>query len=76
MDIYFFQQNKRINLAGYAISKGMRLKYSEGLIKEGTPIAGEDENGVFTALGLPVPLSIEREIVDGKPFWMTPRSSA
>ena len=63
-------------LAGYAISKGMRLKYSEGLIKEGTPIAGEDEKGVFAALGLPVPLSIEREIVDGKPFWMTPRSSA
>ena len=30
-------------LAGYAISKGMRIKYSEGLIKEGSVIAGEDE---------------------------------
>jgi DNA polymerase/3'-5' exonuclease PolX len=57
-------------LAGYAISKGTRLKYSEGLIKEGTPIAGENEQGVFAALGLPCPLSTEREIVDGKPVWM------
>jgi DNA polymerase/3'-5' exonuclease PolX len=61
-------------LAGYAISKGTRLKYSEGLIKEGTPIAGEDEKGVFSALGLPCPLSTEREIVDGKPVWMTPKN--
>src|SRR4030067_1978917 len=38
-------------LAGYVISKGMRLKYSEGLIKEGTAIAGEDERGMFAALG-------------------------
>jgi hypothetical protein len=29
-------------LAGYAISKGMRLKYSEGLIKEGKAAAGKD----------------------------------
>ena len=28
-------------LAGYAISKGMRLKYSEGLIKDELPIAGK-----------------------------------
>ncbi len=40
-------------LAGHAISKGMRLKYSEGLIKDGKPVAGENEKGVFTALGLP-----------------------
>ena len=57
-------------LAGYAISKGTRLKYSEGLIKEGSVIAGEDEKGVFTALDLPYPLPTEREIVDGKPVWM------
>jgi DNA polymerase/3'-5' exonuclease PolX len=55
---------------GYALSKGRRLKYSEGLIKEGTAIAGEDEKGVFDALGLPCPLPTEREIVDNKPVWM------
>jgi len=58
-------------LAGYAISKGMRLKYSEGLLKEGVPIAGEDEKGVFAALGLICPMPSQREIVEGKPFWMT-----
>jgi DNA polymerase (family 10) len=57
-------------LAGYAISKGMRLKYSEGLILDGKPIAGMDEKSVFEALGLPFPLPTEREIVEGKPFWM------
>jgi len=57
-------------LAGYAISKGMRLKYSEGLIKDAEPIAGEDEKGVFSALGLPYILPNEREIVEGKPIWM------
>ena len=61
-------------LAGYAISKGTRLKYSEGLIKEGTAIAGEDEKGVFDALGLPCPLPTEREIVDNKPVWMKPEN--
>ena len=40
-------------LAGYAISKGMRIKYSGGLIKDGNVIAGEDEKRVFEALGLP-----------------------
>ena len=58
-------------LAAYAISKGMRLKYSEGLIKENTAIAGEDEKGVFTALGLLYPLPTEREIVENKPVWLT-----
>jgi len=57
-------------LAGYAISKGMRLKYSEGLIKEGKPIAGEDEQGVFSALGFSCPLPNEREMGDSKPVWM------
>jgi len=48
----------------------MRIKYSEGLLKEGTAIAGETEKGVFEALGLPYPLPSEREIVDNKPDWM------
>ena len=59
-------------LAGCAISKGMRIKYSEGLIKDNSVIAGETEKGVFEALGLPCPLPSEREIVDGKPVWMQP----
>ncbi len=58
-------------LAGYAISKGMRLKYSEGLIKDNVPIAGEDEKGVFAALGLPCPVPAEREMVDNKPVWIS-----
>ena len=62
-------------LAGYAISKGMRLKYSEGLIKDGKPIAGEDEKGVFDALGLPCPSPSEREIVNNKPVWMRAQDS-
>jgi DNA polymerase/3'-5' exonuclease PolX len=57
-------------LAGYAISKGMRIKYSGGLIKDGNVIAGEDEKRVFEALGLPYPLPPQREIVEGKPAWM------
>jgi DNA polymerase (family 10) len=59
-------------LAGYAISKGMRLKHSEGLIKEGSVIAGETEQGVFEALGLPCPAPSQREIVDNQPIWMRP----
>ena len=59
-------------LAGYAISKGMRIKYSEGLIKDNNVIAGETEKGVFEALGLPYPLPSEREIVESKPVWMPP----
>ncbi len=62
-------------LAGYAISKGMRLKYSEGLIKDNAPIAGEDERGVFSALSLPFPPPAEREIVDGRPVWMPPQTA-
>jgi DNA polymerase (family 10) len=56
-------------LAGYAISKGMRLKYSEGLIQEGKPIAGTDEESVFEALGLPYPKPNQREIAENKPAW-------
>ena len=57
-------------LAGYSISKGMRLKYSEGLLKDGTVIAGAEEKAVFEALGLPCPLATEREIANGKPVWL------
>jgi DNA polymerase (family X) len=59
-------------LAGHAFSKGMRLKYSEGLIKDDVAIAGETEQGVFDALGLPYPLTSQREVVEGKPVWMSP----
>ena len=62
-------------LAGCAISKGMRIKYSEGLIKDNSVIAGETEKGVFEALGLSCPLPAEREIVDGKPVWMPPEKA-
>ncbi len=57
-------------LAGVAISKGMRLKYSEGLINDGKAIAGETEEGVFGALGFPCPRATEREIFESKPLWM------
>jgi DNA polymerase (family 10) len=57
-------------LAAYAISKGMRLKYSQGLIKGEKAIAGADESEVFAALGLPCPLPMEREIADNKPVWL------
>ena len=59
-------------LAGYAISKGMRIRYSEGLIKDGVAVAGETEQGVFEALGLSYPLPSERGTVNGKPVWMPP----
>jgi DNA polymerase/3'-5' exonuclease PolX len=62
-------------LAGYAFSKDMRLKYSEGLIKDGVAIAGETEHGVFEALGLPYPLTSEREVFDNRPVWMPPQTS-
>jgi hypothetical protein len=57
-------------LAGYAISKGMRLKYSEGLIKDGKVIAGETEESAFTTLGFPYQLPLEREMVENKPAWL------
>lgn len=60
-------------LAGHAFSMGMRLKYSEGLIKEDVAVAGETEQGVFEALGLPFQLPTKREIVEGKPAWMPPQ---
>ncbi len=58
-------------LAGQAFSKGLRLKYSQGLLKDNVAVAGADEAGVFAALGLSCPAPCDREIVDGKPKWMT-----
>ncbi len=63
-------------LAGYALSKGMRIKYSEGLIKDNCTIAGETEESVFEALCLSYPLPSQREIVDSKPVWMPPEKSS
>lgn len=57
-------------LAGQAFTKGMRLKYSQGLLKDDVAVAGVDEAGVFAALGLSCPAPCDREIVDGKPKWM------
>jgi DNA polymerase (family X) len=56
-------------LAGYAITKGYRLKYSVGLIKDNVAVAGETEESVFSALDLPCPEPQKREIIDGKPVW-------
>ncbi len=57
-------------LASLAISKGMRIKYSEGLTKDDNVIAGETEQSVFEALGLPYQVPSQREIVDDRPVWM------
>lgn len=57
-------------LASIAVSKGMRLKYSEGLMKEGKAVAGETEEGMFAALGLPYPSPPERETTSNKPVWL------
>jgi DNA polymerase (family X) len=56
-------------LAGYANSKGFKLKYSEGLMKEDIVVAGETEESVFNALGLLCPEPQLREVVDGTPAW-------
>jgi DNA polymerase/3'-5' exonuclease PolX len=57
-------------LASCACSKGMRLQYSQGLIRDGVAVAGEDEKGVFEALDLSCPEPKEREVVGGKPIWL------
>jgi DNA polymerase/3'-5' exonuclease PolX len=57
-------------LARYAMSKGFKLKYSEGLLKDGQVLAGETEEKVFSAFGLSCPKPEEREIFDGKPIWL------
>ena len=59
-------------LAVYAISKGYRLKYSTGLMKDNIAVAGVTEESVFAALGLPCPVPEKREIVNGKPLWEEP----
>jgi DNA polymerase (family 10) len=56
-------------LAGYAISKGLRLKYSTGLMKDEVAVAGETEESVFEALGLTCPIPEKREIVNSNPLW-------
>jgi len=58
-------------LAGYAISKGYRLKYSSGLIKDDVVMAGETEESVFSVLDLPCPPPSMREVLDQKPVWLT-----
>lgn len=57
-------------LAGYSLSLGFRLKYSEGLMKDEVAVAGETEESVFTALTLQCPEPYLREIADGKPVWL------
>jgi len=57
-------------LAGYAISRGCRLKYSEGLLKGEAVVAGETEESVFSVLDLPTPKPEQREVRDGKPVWL------
>jgi DNA polymerase (family X) len=57
-------------LASYALEKGYKLKYSEGLLKEGQVVAGKTEESVFSALGLPCPKPEEREVANGKPVWL------
>jgi DNA polymerase/3'-5' exonuclease PolX len=56
-------------LAGYALSKGFRLKYSEGLLKDKTVAAGETEESVFSALDQPFTEPQLKEAADGKPVW-------
>lgn len=58
-------------LAGYALSKGYGLKYSSGLIRDGITVAGETEESVFSALGLPCPEPKQREMLNGKPIWLS-----
>jgi DNA polymerase/3'-5' exonuclease PolX len=57
-------------LASYALSKGFRLKYSEGLLQNDKVVAGNTEESVFEALDLPILKPEEREIVKGKPVWL------
>ena len=57
-------------LASYALSKGFKLKYSEGLMKDTSVVSGKTEESVFEALGLHCPIPEEREIVNGKPVWL------
>jgi len=57
-------------MAGFARSKGMMLKYSDGLVKDNEVIAGKTEEEVFASLGLTYVEPQKREIVGSKPIWM------
>jgi DNA polymerase/3'-5' exonuclease PolX len=57
-------------LAGYALTKGYRLKYSTGLIKDEVAVAGETEESVFSALDLPWSEPQLREVINGNPIWL------
>jgi DNA polymerase (family 10) len=57
-------------VAGYALLKGFRLKYSEGLIKDEVAVAGNSEESVFTILDLQCPEPQFREVIGGKPLWV------
>lgn len=57
-------------LANYTLSKGFRLKYSEGLPKDEKVIAGKTEESVLEVLDLLCPKPEERELVNGKPVWL------
>jgi len=58
-----------IYLAKLAIRKGMRIKYSQGIVKGKKVIASVTETNIFRALGLPFIEPELREIVKGKPVW-------
>ena len=52
-----------VKLCNLAISKGLRLKYSVGLVDDsGLVVAGRSEEDVFAALGLPFVPPAEREV--------------
>ena len=50
-------------LAQLSSSKGMRIKYSQGLLKDGKMVAGKTEKEIFDALDLPYTEPEKREIV-------------
>lgn len=56
-------------LAKRALKAGLRFQPSIGVTRKGEAIAGEDEEGVFEALGLPFIEPKFREVVDGIPVW-------
>ena len=50
-------------LAQLAISKGMRIKYGQGLLKDGKVIAGKTEQSIFDSLEIPYKESQKREFI-------------
>jgi len=50
-------------LAQFAIFKGMRIKFSQGLLKDEFVVAGETEQSIFEALELPYKEPKDRELV-------------